>query len=217
VSVGAPGRAAGARPGEDAAAWEAAGLVLLAALGLSRVARPSSRPGERRAAARALAASGRRRLSALGAALVAGDVALDAWRRAMLADVRARSAAASLAIAGAPRLGPAGRRELAGLVGRQAWFLGRFRAQVAAGSVPMDGRVAARAGMYADATWSVAMGVDLAERKAAGYREAMRVLGAARHCDPCVALAGYWTPVWQVAPIGDTPCGARCHCYIEYR
>lgn len=49
--------------------------------------------------------------------------------------------------------------------------------------------------------------------------EERRVLGAAEHCEDCIALASEgWVPAGTLPPIGvDTRCGDSCRCTIETR
>lgn len=216
-----PRAPAGAEPvpyrATDAAAWEGPGLALLVSLGLAALARPDVPRRQRLEGLETLQTDGREAQREAAAAMVAGALALAAWYALALGDLTARATAGTLALLGTARLLPSDRLSLATSVGRHAGFLRRFRRQLGTGSAPLDGRAVARAGLYADATWSTAMGVETDALQRRGYTEAMRVLGAADHCPGCLSEAGLWMPIWQVTPIGFFECGSRCHCRISYR
>lgn len=129
----------------------------------------------------------------------------------------------------------------------QLGYLNRFRSQVESGAVPLDGRIAVRAGLYARAAWGVAWTVARSDAgREAGVVDPMhpfphaspglistpyaragsnrgnllerRVLGDAHHCGDCPELADRgWQPYGTLPPIGATKCGPFCLCHFEYR
>ncbi len=78
-----------------------------------------------------------------------------------------------------------------------------------------------RAGMYADAGRGTFENERLAARMELYPLEARRVRGALDGCRDCVAWAGLgWISAEQMQsdyPIGNSVCGARCHCVIVTR
>lgn len=129
----------------------------------------------------------------------------------------------------------------------QLGYLDRFRSQVESKAVPLDGRIAVRAGLYARAAWGVAWTVARSDAgREAGVVDPMhpfphaspglistpyarsgsnrgnllerRVLGDAHHCGDCPELADRgWQPYGTLPPIGATKCGPFCLCHFEYR
>jgi len=94
----------------------------------------------------------------------------------------------------------------------------RFAAQVVLGRVSQPQTVN-RASMYSQATYSTFSGANDIRQKQRGVIEARRILDEqAEHCEECPSLATEeWQRIEEVRRIGETPCRARCRCFIEYR
>lgn len=78
--------------------------------------------------------------------------------------------------------------------------------------------VAARAEMYATSAIGSYENETLRRNQEFGLTIARRVTkGGSESCDDCLDQedAG-WQPIDEVAAIGDSQCGARCNCEIEY-
>jgi hypothetical protein len=151
-------------------------------------------------------------------ALIAGSFRLAGWFRSMRDALVPGYFAGALAVLDDPDPPPADVSAIVAEANRQVGYLGRFRDQVATAVQLLDGTARARAEMYAEAVWSSAMKVQLAEKSRDGMREGMRHLGAADHCAGCLSEAAKgWMPLDQVTQIGDTICRTRCHCWLSYR
>jgi len=105
------------------------------------------------------------------------------------------------------------------------------------GGTPRDAvtpaQVIVRTSQYAEATYATMSGSIQVARRSAGHIEARRILDPeSEHCKPdpdrglpdCPSLAEDadgnqldFAPIEQVVPIGETTCGARCRCWINYR
>lgn len=71
-----------------------------------------------------------------------------------------------------------------------------------------------RAGMYASAGRGTYENERVELAKENGRTRAMRIAGAADHCDVCSAEDGIERDIDDVVAIGDSGCGARCCCVI---
>jgi len=90
-----------------------------------------------------------------------------------------------------------------------------------------------RTSQYAEATYATMSGSTSIARRSAGHIEARRILDPeSEHCKPdpdrglpdCPSLAEDadgnqldFARIEDVVPIGETTCGARCRCWINYR
>jgi hypothetical protein len=165
-----------------------------------------------------LVLEGRKRYIGLADRLIEGKVKPRVWGFALASDLVVRSTAASMLLLKTKRLKEPEREDLADELNEQLGYLANFRKGVSSGAVPLDGRVRSRSGSYGDSAWATAMAIELSKRIRAGAKYGRRELGSAKHCGPCVEYAGWgWTLIDEVVPIGDTPCGSHCHCWIEYR
>jgi hypothetical protein len=122
-------------------------------------------------------------------ALIAGSFRLAGWFRSMRDALVPGYFAGALAVLDDPDPPPADVSAIVAEANRQVGYLGRFRDQVATAVQLLDGTARARAEMYAEAVWSSAMKVQLAEKSRDGMREGMRHLGAADHCAGCLSEA----------------------------
>lgn len=117
---------------------------------------------------------------------------------------------------------------IGGMLKEQYSYLAGFSAEVEAGELS-EGQIYARARMYINSSREAyERGLSRAA-ESRPYSEHRWSLGAAEHCDDCVAIAGEgWIAVDEpfVAPStgaealpgsGDTICLTNCQCHIEYR
>lgn len=102
---------------------------------------------------------------------------------------------------------------------QQLAYFDRFALGVLSGSIPVDGRVPARAAMYAQAAFqSYQNAVRLREIVAGSYDEERRVLGSHQPCKTCIAQAQLgWQSVGTLRRLGDSECLSRCKCRFEFR
>jgi hypothetical protein len=84
-----------------------------------------------------------------------------------------------------------------------------------------EGQIASRARMYINSQREAFERSNSAVQLDAGKTQELWVLGAAEHCDDCVALAAMgWTEIGghgTVPGAGDTACLTNCQCHLEYR
>jgi hypothetical protein len=73
--------------------------------------------------------------------------------------------------------------------------------------------------MYPEAAYVTMEGAKTRAAKSAGVLEARRILDPrAEHCEDCPQFASSeWERIENVKPIGESQCGPRCRCYIQYR
>lgn len=150
------------------------------------------------------------------------EVALRTWARELDAGIPPKHYAELMALNGSRELTPADRTVVREAINQQLLYLGgfiRFVGRSVEAETPLDGRLVSRARQYASAAWQTAHNAFKFKMEREGYGEAIRVLGINdNHCYVCVALARRgWQPISLVPPLGDSLCGAHCHCEIFYR
>lgn len=101
----------------------------------------------------------------------------------------------------------------------QYGYLRQFATDIATGHAPMDGRLVARAAMYAEAARATQRNMQRRLAQFFGKAQERNVLGAAdRHCAACISCsAAGWVPVGTLPAIGTRTCLSRCHCTMQYR
>ena len=166
-----------------------------------------------------LVIDGRKEFRAVTGLLVQRTLSLPTWIASMRDGIASRHFAAGWLALRTTTPDPVDSGILRGFVARQLGYLDRFADAIRTGAHLLGGRTEARAAMYADAAWQTAANTELASQQRHGTGEARRILGAAeRHCVDCPGLADLgWVPIDEMVPIGDTQCGGRCKCSIEYR
>lgn len=160
------------------------------------------------------------RVTALAERLRAGSVSLKEWQALMAAELKAAHLAAGAAARGGfQNMSPADY----GRVGRRlrdeyGWLRG-FAEQVASGKQRLDGTLATRAQLYAEAVWTTYHKSRRALASEVGAVEERNVLDAGKqHCAGCLAAAAPgWVPVGTLTAVGTRECGPRCGCRLEYR
>ena len=100
----------------------------------------------------------------------------------------------------------------------QYGYLRNFANDIATGHQPMDGRLTARAQMYAEAARATQREMIRRTAISIGRQDERNHLGAADHCGGCVeATARGWVPIGTLPAVGSRTCRSRCHCWIETR
>jgi len=96
-------------------------------------------------------------------------------------------------------------------------YLSEFVRQVEAGEVPLDGRIAARAEMYARGATGTYEGVLRRGDQRAGFRFERRRLNSSVSCPECSAYAAKgWQPIGTLPNVGDAcSCRSMCRCSFE--
>jgi len=149
-----------------------------------------------------------------------GNVSLADWQQGMAAEMK-------LLHTGAAALGNGGWSQMTqadwGWTGQQIRaqyaYLRNFAHDIASGKQPMDGRLLARAAMYADAARATGKNMQRRAGILAGHTMERNILGVAeQHCPDCPSLSAMgWVPIGTLTPIGGRSCRSRCVCTIMTR
>jgi hypothetical protein len=148
-----------------------------------------------------------------------GEISLADWQTQMRTHVKnIHIGSAEAARGGSAEMSPADYGRVGRELRDQYTYLDRFAADIEAGETPLDGRFLTRVDLYSEAGRGTFHAIEKYDMGRDGMTEARRVLGAADHCDGCIAedMRG-WVPIDDVADIGSQECGVRCACDIEYR
>ena len=159
------------------------------------------------------------RMAAASERMLAGDLLLAEWQSMMMREVKlSQLAASTIAHGGQARMGfsqygAAGRE-----IRTQYDYLRNMAEQIADGTQPLNGSLAARAKQYGQAarvTYEREYGRDQAAR---GYQACRNRLQPAEHCAQCVEQTNRgWVMVGSLVPVGQRVCRSNCRCRIEYR
>jgi hypothetical protein len=168
----------------------------------------------------AVIASGADTMRALTTQLQAGAISLADWQAGMMSQMK-------LLHLGAALVGRGGRGQMSqadwGWTGQrlrtQYAYLREFAHDIALGSTPMDGRLIARAAMYAEAARGTHQSMMRRVAMLNGREEERNYLGVAeQNCVECIdCTAQGWVDIGTLPPIGGRKCLARCHCTMSYR
>ncbi len=149
-----------------------------------------------------------------------GAITLDQWQAGMVAELKPLHL-------GAAMIGRGGQAQMTfgdwGWTGQrlrtQYGYLRNFAQQIATGAWPMDGRLAARAAMYAEAARATHREMIRRVGMMQGRQRERNLLGAAEnHCPDCPELSSYgWVPIGTLPPVGGRSCRSRCRCTIVTR
>ena len=151
--------------------------------------------------------------------LQAGKLGLAEWQLQMTANIKAaHTAVGAVAYGGLAELSPSRLAVLESAVQTQLEYLDAWARGLADGSVPLDGTMLTRAGLYGEAprgTWG-----DVEARQAAlrGAAFEKNQLHPADHCAGCLAAtAAGWVRIGTLPPPGQRTCRSRCKCRLIYR
>jgi hypothetical protein len=151
-------------------------------------------------------------------ALIAGSLRLAGWFRSMRDALVPGYFAGALAVLDDPDPPPADVAAIVAEANRQVGYLGRFRGEIAAAAHLLGPATLARAAMYGDAPWAVAMNVQRAEKIRDGLKLEYNQLGISDHCPDCIAQTlRKWVPIGTLIEPGSRQCLTRCRCWLEYR
>jgi hypothetical protein len=163
--------------------------------------------------------AGTERIAGLTRQLQAGALPLARWQVGVASELKAlHVATAMVANGGRASMAPGDYGRVGARLREQYQFLGRFAADVASGTQPLDGRLLARAGLYGQAARA---GFEAERRRLAGIRgqQAERnILHARESCAECREQTRRgWVPFGSLVPIGERICLTRCKCTLGYR
>jgi len=97
-------------------------------------------------------------------------------------------------------------------------YLDRFARQLRNPRFPRDGRVTARARMYAQAGRYTYHRVDRQVQLGIGMTHERNILSAGEACESCIEQADLeWVPIGTLVPVGNRQCLTNCRCDIAYK
>ena len=160
------------------------------------------------------------RMRFLTGQLQANEITLADWQAGMISQVK-------LLHLGAAMIGRGGRAQMSqsdwGWTGQkirqQYTFLREFAHDIATGETPMDGRLQARAAMYAAAARGTQRQMTGRVAMMNGKEQERNQLGGSdRHCGTCVSCSAQgWVSIGTLTPIGSRSCMSNCKCSMQYR
>jgi hypothetical protein len=151
--------------------------------------------------------------------LVDGKLNLPAWQISMSEAIKASRLDAAMAAAGGKEMMT---NSLYGRVGveirEELKYLKNFALDIANEKISLDGRAVARSEMYIEGATNYYENQVTERERAAGVTMAQRFLEeGSEHCDDCLNAANDEpVAIDEIIAIGDSSCGARCNCYVEY-
>lgn len=159
------------------------------------------------------------RLADLTERLLRGAIPLADWQRQSMVVIKTAHVAAGVVAQGGKLQMTASHY---GFLGRQIRdqyaYLRDMANGIADGSVPLDGRLVSRAGMYGQSARVLYEAVQAREATGRGYDEERSVLHADESCAACRAQASLgWVATGTLVPIGSRTCLSRCRCTIARR
>lgn len=166
-----------------------------------------------------IAETAEQRLYALGEALREGRITLAKWQAAAAKEIKnVHTATFAIAMGGQDRVDSAARARLRDVIKFQLEHLRDFAAAVPRRVADRDGRIPPRLAMYGTASIGTYENAVLERNREFGLSIARRVTGrGVRSCDVCLDEEDLgWQDIHEIRAIGDSPCGARCNCVIEY-
>jgi hypothetical protein len=162
-----------------------------------------------------------KRIDALATALRTGGIDLVSWQVRMQREVKNVALySAATARGGWAQLTDADLGRVGRYLQNQYRFLNRFTLQIQRGEQALDGRLNARAQLYAQAGRPLYELMDRAEQRVRGMTGRRNIRHAGDSCDGCLeATAAGWVGIdsTEVEEIGARECSTRCKCTWEYR
>lgn len=159
------------------------------------------------------------RIADATARMRAGDLKLADWQREVMHVIKVSHVATGVVAHG----GRAQMDQAAwGFIGRRIRteyaYLRDFANAIEAGSLPIDGRLDARARLYGQAARVMFESMRARDDKARGFDQERNILHAAESCGECKSLSALgWVDLGTLVPIGSRTCRANCRCTITRR
>lgn len=164
--------------------------------------------------------SGAENMRTVSEQLQAGTISLSDWQQRMAAEMKPlHTGAAAFGRGGWGQMSQSDWGWTGSEIRRHYGYLRRFAEDIATGRQALDGRLVARATMYAEAARGTQRGMQRRMAQKIGRTEELNQLGAAdQHCAECVACSARgWVPIGTLPPPGSRTCLSRCHCSLEFR
>jgi hypothetical protein len=167
----------------------------------------------------ALADAASERLATLTDHLLRGDLTLAEWQSQGMAVIKVSHVAVGVvAQGGKAQMTAVHYGSLGHEIRDQYAYLRDFANGIADGSVPLDGRLISRAGMYGQAARVTYEKVVARDALGRGLTEERSILHASESCASCRAQAALgWVAVGTLIPIGSRTCLSRCRCTMSRR
>lgn len=159
------------------------------------------------------------RMQQITGGLQTGALTIEDWRGLMATEVKnLHLATASAAAGGWTQMSPASFGWTGQRIRTQYQFLDGFAQDIASGKQPLDGTLAVRASLYAEASRATNREMERRQARLRGEQQERNQLGAADHCPGCLdQTARGWQPIGTLTPVGSRTCMSRCHCVITFR
>lgn len=162
------------------------------------------------------------RMTALTQQLRDRTISLADWQAGMRESIKASHLYATAAARGGwAQMAPADVLRAGRAIRQQYGYLQTLARDLAAGRVPVDGRLAQRARLYAQASRAAFHTTERLEQgERNGMTEERNLLAPADHCESCLAAtAAGWVPIGTLPLPGsaDRVCRQNCKCRLEYR
>lgn len=159
------------------------------------------------------------RLADLTERLVRGELRLAEWQVESMRVIKTSHVAAGVAAhGGKTQMTPAAYGFLGSEIREQYRYLRDFARDLEAGTVPLDGRLVARAGMYGQHARVTYEAVRTKDARQYGYVQERNILHASESCSECRDLSARgWVDVGSLPPVGSRRCLSRCRCTVTRR
>lgn len=159
------------------------------------------------------------RLQQITGGLQSGALTIEDWRALMAQEIKyLHLATGTAANGGWAQISQADFGWIGQRLRTQYQYLDGFAQDVASGKQAMDGTLAVRASLYAEASRATNREMERRQARLRGEQQEKSNLGAADHCSGCLSEAAKgWATLGSLIPVGSRTCMSRCHCWFTYR
>src|SRR5690606_13988745 len=146
-------------------------------------------------------------------------ISVERWRLTMRQEIKnVHLYSAASARGGWAQLTQAELGRVGQIIGREYQYLDRFAATIRGRAYKRDGRMLARAQLYAQAGRRTYHGTDERGELENGMTEERRIAEGTGPCVDCLEQeAEGWVPIGTLVPVGARECLSNCRCTIQYR
>ena len=159
-------------------------------------------------------------MRALTEQLQAGSLSLAQWQQRMADELKMlHTGAAALGRGGWSQMSQSDWGWTGQRIRTQYGYLRNFANDLATGHQAFDGRMVARAAMYAEAARPTHRAMQRRMAMTLGREQERNQLGAAdRHCGQCLECSARgWVAIGTLPAPGSRSCMSNCHCSLVYR